>query len=152
MTPQCPHCGEWPDAPERRDQWFLGTPFTPRDAASRRADENVVADWFLHWRGYVTTLNSDYLDLMARIDAALARAVAEKDAELIRKTYECEQAWAANTKTGKLAKAMLERAVEAERRLHAFYPEGVGSEHAVCRACTDILRAGAPAATEEDKA
>lgn len=28
MTPQCPHCGEWSEAHEQRDQWFLGTPFT----------------------------------------------------------------------------------------------------------------------------
>ena len=44
-----------------------------RSAPEERAEDNIVANWLLQWRGRVSTLNPDaFLDLQARIDAALA--------------------------------------------------------------------------------
>jgi hypothetical protein len=57
---------------------------TDPQEAGRPTEDNLVADWLLRWRGHVSTLNPEaFLDLIARIDTAVAAAVAEERARMI---------------------------------------------------------------------
>jgi len=71
---------EWPEWMRRAAG--LAAP-TVHAMTSDPPHDSIVADWLLRWGGRVSTLNPEaFLDLMARIDAAVAAARAQGKAEM----------------------------------------------------------------------